>query len=493
MTSRGRPSRLPRRTSAALAATLTIAATASFAADTRIMPRISVTQWFSDNIDQQPSSQKRSDFITAVSPGVRMTSDGARVRFSLDYDLDVIRYWQQDENDRTSNRLFHLGTAELWRELLFVDTRASITQERTTSFGGESPVDQTFTTNRTEVRTYSISPYIRNHFGDFADSELRYTFAQTYYSESVFSDATTNRLTGSLVSGAQFSQTLWTVFLDAADVDRSGDIAALTDSEDVSWRTAELRNQYGVNQYASVLANVGYERFEDRTLNEEPNGPIWAIGFRFTPSPRTTVDALYNYRFEEYFPTIAITHDFGPTTRFQASYFESLQVAGTTFQQNLTFLAVDEFGNYIDRRTAELFRAGNPNFGLTDSAVRIKRFNAALTSARDRNRYGLIAFYDERLTEATNIEETAVGGAITYGRQVTVNTTLNVTGRYRENDLGTADGRKDDYYNLGVSLSYFMSEQLRMIVSYNFVLRDSNIDGRDYTENIVGVGLLKTF
>ncbi|HXV30782.1 MAG TPA: TIGR03016 family PEP-CTERM system-associated outer membrane protein [Sinorhizobium sp.] len=465
----------------------------SFAADTRITPRISVFQWFSDNIDEEPSARKQSDFITSVSPGISMRSDAARVRFSLDYDVDIIRYWSEDENDRESNRLFHLGTAELWRELLFVDTRASITQERTTSVGGASPVDQTFTTNRTEVRTYSVSPYIRNHFGDFADSELRYTFAQTYYSESIFSDATTNRLTGSLVSGAQFSQTLWTVFLDAGEVDRSGDIAALTRSEDISWRTAELRNQYVVNQYASVLANIGYERIEDPTLIDEPDGPIWAIGFRFTPSGRTTVDALYNYRYEDYFPSIAITHELSPLTRFRASYFETLQVAGTSFQQNLTFLDVDEFGNYIDRRTAELFRAGNSNFGLSDSSVRFKRFNASVTSTRERNRYGVLAFYDERLTELTNIEETAVGGAITYGRDLTVNTRLNATARYRHQDLGTPDGREDDYYNFGTNLVYFMNEKLQMVVTYNFVRRDSNINARDYTENIVGVGLIKSF
>ena len=493
MTSRRRCSEVPRRVGVAVAAIMAVGATASFAADTRITPRISVFQWYSDNIDQEQNSQKRSDFITAVSPGIRMDSDGARVRFSLDYDLDVIRYWKEEDNDRTSNRLFHIGTAELWRELLFVDTRASISQERTSSSGGESPNDQAFTTNRTEVRTYSISPYLRNHFGDFADSELRYTFGQTYYSENDFSDATTNRVTGQLVSGPQFLRTLWTVYLDAGDVDRSSDSPTTTNSEDISWRTAELRTQYLVNSSFSGLVNFGYERFEDPTLLEEPNGLIWAVGFRYTPSARTTVDALYNHRFDEYYPSIFITHEIGPATIVRASYTEGLQTAGASFQQNLTFLEVDEFGNYVDRRTAQLFRAGNNNFGITNDSARFKRFNATLSSVRDRNTYGLNAFYDERFTDTSGIEETAVGGAINYGRQISVNTRMGATARYREQDLGTPDGRKDDYYNLGLNLAYQMSEQLRMVASYNFVRRDSNIDAFDYTENIVGVGLIKTF
>ena len=65
---------------------------------------------------------------------------------------------------------------------------------------------------------------MRNHIGDFADSEFRYTFNQVFTGGSStgspgqtnqLSNATSNRLTETLVSGNQFTRLLWTVVADA--------------------------------------------------------------------------------------------------------------------------------------------------------------------------------------------------------------------------------------------------------------------------------------
>lgn len=496
MASLRRSSEFPWRAGAAAAAAVILTAGTSplFAADTNITPRISVFQWFTDNVDQQPSGRRRSDFITAISPGIAVNTEGSRIRFVLDYDLDVIRHWRDDDDNRNSNRLFHIGTAELSRELFFIDTRASITQERTTSTGGVSPETSVFTTNRTEVRTYSLSPYIRNHFGDFADSELRYTFAQTTFSEGAFADALSHRLTGQLVSGLDYSRFLWTVFLDAEEVDRSDDASTSTSvNRDISRKTAELRTQYLVNRFVAILASGGYEKIEDPTLTKEPDGPIGALGVRIQPGPRTIIEGGYNYRFDDYYPSFFVSYLAGAATRLTASYTEGLQIAGLVFQDNLGFLATDEFGNYIDRRTARQFQGGNTNFGLTNDGFRTKRFTGGLTSTQDRNRYDLLVYYDERFTETTGLDEQAIGGAFNWGREISLNTGLNTALRYRKVDFGTADGRIDSYYNAGANLVRTLSETLRMVISYNFVWRDSNIDASDYTENIVGIGLVKTF
>ncbi|MCY7308535.1 MAG: hypothetical protein LH632_20855, partial [Rhodoferax sp.] len=67
-----------------LAAALTPVIASSQTAALSIVPRVSVTETYTNNALLQGNGGS-SDFITQISPGIRIFSNGGRIRGSLDY------------------------------------------------------------------------------------------------------------------------------------------------------------------------------------------------------------------------------------------------------------------------------------------------------------------------------------------------------------------------------------------------------------------------
>ena len=91
---------------------------------------------------------------------------------------------------------------ELWEDSF----RALIGQALINQRNNTSAVPQLQSTNETEYYNYSLSPYLRNHLGSFADTELRYTFAQNEFKNSgngTIPSSLTNQITGVMNSGTE--------------------------------------------------------------------------------------------------------------------------------------------------------------------------------------------------------------------------------------------------------------------------------------------------
>src|SRR5262249_53334064 len=147
-------------------------------------------------------------------------------------------------------------------------------------------------TNLDTVFVYDVSPYIKNHFGTFADTELRYTFNQVYSTgapegslsvpgpNQQLSNSTTNRVTMTAVSGSQFARLLWTVVADGANSTFGGT------SPDTFSRLIQASGEYRIDRELGLLGSVGYERISDPSFfpDPEPDGPIGSVGVKYTPN-----------------------------------------------------------------------------------------------------------------------------------------------------------------------------------------------------------------
>ena len=58
--------------------------------------------------------------------------------------------------------------AELIKNFFFLNSTANISQQNISLLGPLTTNNENITNNRTTVKTYSISPYIRHNFSDFA-------------------------------------------------------------------------------------------------------------------------------------------------------------------------------------------------------------------------------------------------------------------------------------------------------------------------------------
>ena len=138
--------------------------TVTHAGDWTIKPSLAVSEAFTDNSGLRNDNEDRnSDFTTQVSPGLSIAGVGGRSSLNLDYTFRQTYYHRKTQADESSNLLSAVGQVELWKRIFFIDGQASISQviEDGTQATSSSTTGQNV--NRTEARSFNISPNVRQH------------------------------------------------------------------------------------------------------------------------------------------------------------------------------------------------------------------------------------------------------------------------------------------------------------------------------------------
>src|SRR5262249_54943235 len=141
-----------------------------------IIPGVEVDGSFTSNARLDPPGKEKWDFIGNVEPSVSVRGQGDRLTFDLDASAKLLGYARDRSLSTILPDLQASGTIELIPGLLFLDAQAVITQQQNDT--GQAVSGSQFTALQgSTVATMVVSPYLRNHFGDFADSQLRYSFS----------------------------------------------------------------------------------------------------------------------------------------------------------------------------------------------------------------------------------------------------------------------------------------------------------------------------
>ena len=104
-----------------------------------IVPRVSVVETFTNNA-LLDNANKRSDLITQVGPGIRISSNGGRIRGSIDYSLTELLYANNTSGRQSQNNLNASGTAEVVDNWAFVDFSGNIGQQSISAFGAPNKI-----------------------------------------------------------------------------------------------------------------------------------------------------------------------------------------------------------------------------------------------------------------------------------------------------------------------------------------------------------------
>lgn len=449
----------------------------------QIEPSIAAYESFTSNAGLDPPGDEKVDFVTTVSPSIDVHRNAPRLVFDLAYGLDGIIYAREHDLNEVRQQLRFDSRGVVIPELLFLDANAAIQQQPKQTDQPTSGSQLTASTNQSSVYTYRISPSLQNHFGNFADSNLSYTFAQVF--ADGLSDTTIHRVDGSLTSGRRFPRLIWALTENAAY--SSG-------SRDVSDIFAAASAEYHIDRFVSLIGSAGYERISDSTLDNEPEGPIGTAGVRLTPGPRTSVEVLYNHRFDTNFATGNFKYLIDEASSISAGYTERVETSQLAFVNNLDFLRRDETGAFIDSRTDRLFRLDSSTFGLQDNAFRLRAFNLSLHLVRGRNAWDAIAYHERRDIDALDEQDTAIGGSFNWAHQLSEVTNLNVGVRYRHEEFDTSSG--SEWVQLiggGVSLVNNLNEDLDAVLAVNFTKQFAEQPDDEFVETVVSVGLLKRF
>jgi uncharacterized protein (PEP-CTERM system associated) len=169
-----------------------------------IVPRISVSERFTNNVSLA-SSNKQSELVTQISPGISIRSNRGRLKGSLDYALNELIYARGTSGRQSQNTLSSSAVLEAVDNFAFIDFSGSISQQSISALGIQSTDGSSINGNSTETSTFRLSPYLKGNLGGFADYEARYGWTSSKSGASNVSDLLTTdaslRLNGSVRGG----------------------------------------------------------------------------------------------------------------------------------------------------------------------------------------------------------------------------------------------------------------------------------------------------
>ena len=253
-----------------------------------IVPRVSVTETLTNNVALSNSSTAQSDQITEISPGIQVNINAARLKTYFDYSLDHVEYAQGSAASRNQNALTTFGTLEAVDNWAFIDFSGNISQQTINAFGTQSTNNTAINANSTEVATYNLSPYVKGHFGDFADYEARVSRSVSSSDSSTASNTASTNSVVRVSKASAFRSLGWSADVSRQQVSYSAGRATEADSY-------SLGLSYAVTPQVDVSVNGGQESNNYTSLDKQ-NYNTSSVGVNWALSPNTKLSALAGKR-----------------------------------------------------------------------------------------------------------------------------------------------------------------------------------------------------
>jgi len=287
----------------------------------RVTPTIQLRETYSDNASNQADDQARGSFISEVAPSLSVTGTTSRLKFNASAEFRKFAYSNADlPNVRNGDRRYQASASAIAvKEWLYVDASASGSRQAVSAFG-PLPNNAYTANNGTDIRTWSISPYLRHQFGSTATVNARYQRDSVEGgSGSGFGNSLSSMGALDVVSGPAFPDLGWNLHYSHQDMSAQRTGHSTTEN-------SQAGLQYRATSHLSLTSSVGYDYYDyrARTLSEKTSGPSWTGGFIWQPSSRTRVAATVGHRY------------FGKTGSLDASYRTAHSVWTLTYADIVT-------------------------------------------------------------------------------------------------------------------------------------------------------------
>ncbi len=485
----------------ALSIWIALLACPAVALDWDFTPTLGGSATFTDNVNQSANNAE-SSFILTATPGFSLQSRGSqRIEAGMFYGLTGVTRTGEGQDDSLYSLLNARANAELMEDFLFLDASAGISQQLISLLGSQA--DPSINdTNRAATGSYSISPYIKQRFGSFADAELRYSATGAIFESNAADDLYANTLSGTLNSGNQFSSLFWSMDFSIRDASAIG-------GEDSRFEHYGATLGYGVTRHLQIFGTLGYDSNEYTAVpGSETSGESWTVGMSWSPNRRTEIEASFG---DSYFGrTYGFSLDYWNShTVWTASYDDGVSDIAQQLLNTQTYYIWDcggtlVYGNpvippeqgCVPSRIAPI---GTVPVGLANGVYVSRTFNAAVAWSKGRSSLGL-GVYDTRREYQQVVglpEDLSRGVTLDYGYRLQPLTTLDVgfllSNTQSPAGLASVIDRDDNFYRLNVGLRHQFGEQLSSALVYRHQWRDSNDPTAEYTENNITASVNLSF
>lgn len=179
-----------------------------------LTPTLALDGTYTDNVNATPN--KQADFITRLSPGVRLEGRSARAEASVNYQWQQYAYADTSARNNLQRALAANGRLELVERWLFLEGSHNIAQQTTSAFAKQGVGNELVNANRSETAAYRLSPYIQGVLGGAVEYQLRYGGSHTRSETGTLSGSatTTRSWTGQLAGATPFAALGWSLNAD---------------------------------------------------------------------------------------------------------------------------------------------------------------------------------------------------------------------------------------------------------------------------------------
>jgi len=438
------------------------------------------------------------DLITQINPGLSFTGVGKRYEIKTDYLMNNLIFAKNNNLTRIRHRLNAAGTAELFKDLFFVDGSARILQQNISLLAPQTTSNIFVTGNRANLRVYNISPYLKRQFGNFATAEARYTRNHVESGANGFRNSERNSYLFRLNSGSTFGKFGWGFNYnnDRIFIKRFG-------------RTIEMERyignlRYNITSRLALTATGGYERNSFISIRGKTTSPTWTVGFNWAPNKRTDLQFNAGQRF------------FGDTYSAMANYRTRLTTWRVMYSEDITTLnqQAGQFGGFgafggLGGINVENLALGLSNF-LSNRVFLQRRFNARVSLNGSRNDLTLNLYRLKRQPfSAEEIDDELLGlplffnntrqlgGNISWRYKVSSRTKINMNFSFIRYEFLSVGNRRNDNLIFTANVTRDFFSDLTGMLQYMRIDRLSNIQtgnqNIDLSANAVTISLTKKF
>jgi uncharacterized protein (PEP-CTERM system associated) len=287
---------LPRRPLAAAVGLALLSLAPASRADWKFTPAFEVRETYTDNVALRANAE--ANWVTELAPSFKLDHTGPRLQMSASYSRRFYEYADKNIGGTygATQDLNAVAKANVINELLFIDANASIGQRDASAFGPllQSSGNGFANANATEVKIARISPYLKQHFGPYANAELRYSVDRMTTSTAGLNNTTGNTVSLNVASGNAFRLLGWG--LQATKSKQKG-LATTTAGGESTVDNYALNLRWAATSQLNLTAMGGYDNYDYQALGGKNGGAAWQLGVDWQPGARTHVQASAGKRY----------------------------------------------------------------------------------------------------------------------------------------------------------------------------------------------------
>jgi uncharacterized protein (PEP-CTERM system associated) len=462
---------------------------------------IGLSEAFSDNPLNAPNHHAMAASVTDLSAAGLMSVDTARLQALANSSLDYERLSPEVRPGRLNMNLAAYGLGTVIPEFFFLDGRAAVTQLSTTGGVAFSNPRLIPTSEQTQVFVSSLSPIVRESFGNLIDADLRANLGVVSSDNGGVLASTPATLRTTSLADAQQERTTLTVAVGRGAGTAASRLtidAANTDSQSVA-RSMQIRSfgdvQYQFNSAFAAISRLGYEDLRYPRARLAFNEPLFLIGGKVTLSQDTSGLLRFGRQDGFYGFDGALRLQVTPTLRVLLSHQHSVASSSEQILTNLNNSSLDPYGTIVDSSTALPSGLANPEFAYaTTDLFRYQQSRFAVEQDAGRlDSFRLFGFVDHQVSlTGTSSNDTGKGLSFSWFRSMTPRLT-SVVGLGYATHVG-GGGTKTATVNL--ALNYSMTETLSGAARYDFIDSRSGRSvarANSFRTNMLELALKKSF